>query len=369
MSFLNNSTLQKGILFLISFFIALVLVEVTLGIVCTKKNISPVKKDGWAIVPEQSWIKYHPRLGWWHQKNKKSFLVRDNQLVSVSTNSIGLRGPREYSKIKPKDVDRIYVLGDSFVFGFGVLDNETFPVVLEELNPSAEVFNMGVAGYGIDQMYLLLKEFPEYESPDIVIIALYPEDFWRAIRAFSDAGYGKPYFVLNEENKLVLKHVPVPEGKQFTVNQFPKIIEKNNSLEFLERSRLVQLIHRAKIKLFKILKLEDPDSREEWILGREILKKMIVFIENNNARPVLMIVPPERWITGTDEPIRESLGRFAKRENVGIIDLTELLRKKVSKSNVYDYYIKGDKHWTAKAHRLVAEEILRYLEARRDGLS
>src|SRR5262245_20239427 len=71
--------------------------------------------------------------------------------------SLGLRG----SEIAEKSAGRtrILTLGDSYTFGSGVADDETFSAVLEkELGPErVEVVNAGVPGYGIFQFVELFR--------------------------------------------------------------------------------------------------------------------------------------------------------------------------------------------------------------------
>ena len=50
--------------------------------------------------------------------------------TKVKTNSIGIRDEREYS-LKHNGKFRIAVIGDSFTFGWGVNNGETFPAKLE----------------------------------------------------------------------------------------------------------------------------------------------------------------------------------------------------------------------------------------------
>jgi hypothetical protein len=55
--------------------------------------------------------------------------------VIITTNSVGLRGQWEYTVDKPSGAHRIALIGDSFVYGAGVNDNEVISHVLEdELN-------------------------------------------------------------------------------------------------------------------------------------------------------------------------------------------------------------------------------------------
>ncbi len=349
-------------LFFVTLLICLFLAEAGLRFIFNQPK-PPQKPTGWAIIPEASWIEYHPTLGWFHQKNKNSTLLKNDRQLPLSTNSLGLRGKREYAKEKPKSVTRVYAAGDSFTFGFGVLDSETFPFQMEMSHPQLEVFNLGVPGYGVDQIYLLVKDFGFDYQPDVVFLTLYPEDFWRATRAFNDAGYGKPYFSL-AGNEIQLRHVPVPKNKNFSVNQFPDLDSSQPVMKILRTSYLFKLSERLIRKLKKRTGSEDPDTSQEWLLGREILKKAIAEIRKHDALPVLVIAPPHRWISGTDEPIRESLIRLAHREGVDIIDLTPVFLEAVKKSSIDDYYIPEDQHWTARGNRLVASVLFKHLKSK-----
>lgn len=98
-----------------------------------------------------------------------------------TTNSIGLRGSREYRVPKPIGTRRILLLGDSFTFGEGVDDNETFASVMERSLSShcrirIEVVNGGVSGYGTSQELKFLELFGPRLQPDLVILNFFVND-------------------------------------------------------------------------------------------------------------------------------------------------------------------------------------------------
>ena len=82
---------------------------------------------------------YDPQLGWDYQ-------------IAASR----IRGPRKTGP-KPAGMFRVIALGDSFTWGIEAGEDEHFPHYLEKIlqgKRAAEVFNMGVGSYGIDQMLL-----------------------------------------------------------------------------------------------------------------------------------------------------------------------------------------------------------------------
>lgn len=115
--------------------------------------------------------------------------------VSVHLNSLGLRSP-EIGPRRPGEL-RVLCLGDSFVFGYGVADDETFPEVLrgllaERLGRPVVVGNAGVPGYGTVEQALCLKRLRADFDPDVVVSTIYiGNDFVedRDVSRFVEGGF------------------------------------------------------------------------------------------------------------------------------------------------------------------------------------
>jgi len=256
---------------------------------------------------------------------------------------------------------RIAALGDSFVFGFGVQDGETFSALFEANDKTREVLNLGVPGYGMDQIYLSYREIARAYHPDIVLIGVFPEDFWRCTRSFADSGHVKPYFSLSPAGKLVLHNVPVPPPYSLNTDQFPPIVEQNEFLKILNQSVLFKLAKKPVLKLAKNLRLIDPESSEEWLVGRAILRRLIAEIRADKAVPVIVLMPPQNWVQSTRKTsLERSIRRFADREKVGFVNLKSVFTEAVAKDGLEAYYIKGDWHWTPRGHALAAQGIEDY---------
>lgn len=363
--------MKKNLLLLAgTLFIALLLSEITLRILNierrTQKNNQVITE--WVRLPEEIWTEYDPDLGWFHQKNRSAAL-RHGSLpdVQITTNNNGFRSLKDYSKEKPAGVRRILLLGDSFVFGWGVRDHETLGAQLESKSENLEAINLGVCAYGIDQMLLSFRKFGKQFHPDYVFIGVYQEDFWRATRTFTDGGYAKPYFLLSQSGHLKLQNVPAPKPFQFQLrtHQFPGVINRNPIERLLFKSALYRFLKKSVLRLGRDLNLLDPSLDEEWLLGRAILSQLIAEIRLANAEPVILIIPPEAWLKNTKPTsLEKSLSRFAEREGVDLINLTPLFVQVASKTKITDYYIKDDWHWTAQGHQFVAEILSQYLKGR-----
>ena len=95
--------------------------------------------------------------------------------VDNSVNSRGLREPWE-SIAADDPRRRIAVLGDSFVYGFGVEREETFTSLLEQLLPNAITINMGVSGSNPKEQYAALLKWREEIRPEVVVHVIYLND-------------------------------------------------------------------------------------------------------------------------------------------------------------------------------------------------
>jgi len=117
-----------------------------------------------------------------YPSNPRGYFDTDGGVI-MSVDAHGLRrGEREITQEKQLGVTRLLLLGDSFTFGVGVRDEDTFARDLDrQLNrgataPRFEVLNAGVQGYNTrDEVLYLENEWLAFE-PDIVLIVFYVND-------------------------------------------------------------------------------------------------------------------------------------------------------------------------------------------------
>ena len=153
---------------------------------------------------------YHDVLGWAHRPGTTGTFSSHGFDVHVRVNSSGFRGPEH-------DVDdggpqkRVVVLGDSFVWGFGVQEEQMFTSRLDALLPDVRVYNLGVSGYSTDQELLLYDRERAKYSPDLLVLVVANNDWALNLLPMAYGVYGKPVFAV-DERELRLTNVPVPRA-------------------------------------------------------------------------------------------------------------------------------------------------------------
>ncbi len=103
--------------------------------------------------------------------------------TQVRINDHGFRDNNGYQVLKEEGEFRILGLGDSFMFGWGVEENERYSNLLEERLNGAEsnrffrFINTGVPGYNSAMELALLKERGLSFSPDLVVLHSVGNDY------------------------------------------------------------------------------------------------------------------------------------------------------------------------------------------------
>ncbi len=200
---------RKKILFTVIYIVGLVLfVELTARVTWNLFDRS------WGLIVPQEVMRFDDQLGWSPQPGAKAYSKATGQTIEYAINEKGLRGgPKEYAK--PEGVFRIVTLGDSHTFGFGVPLAYHYTTLLEGYFKNLEVINLGVNGYGLDQMLLRLQSEGLKYHPDLVLLYL---PHYADVRHMRDKvwGMGKPQFEL-KNGELILKNSPVSNNSKLYV--------------------------------------------------------------------------------------------------------------------------------------------------------
>ena len=273
---------------------------------------------------------YDPTKGWAPRPGRWDFAGR-----TVTVNSRGVRSGAEHAAGRVAGVRRAVVVGDSFTFGEGVHDEETFPFQLQaRLGPGVEVINLGVHGYGHDQMLIHLgEEGPRYQ-PDLVVLGYLAGDVERNALSFRD--YAKPRFEL-QNGTLVLTGSPVPPPARVLARE-------------AVRSHLVEMIGMAARRLRPP---PPPPTSGDLLLMEATVDEMRRIAGAEGARFLIVDLPPLAEIALPEDvgPSEAAIVDYAARRGVALCRTRAELRRRWAGRTVHG--LAG--HYDAALHRDVAD--------------
>jgi len=180
--------------------------------------------------------RYDPIYGWAHVPGQLGEFESYGFRTSVRINSRGYRGP-ERTYDRRGNARRVVVLGDSFVWGFGVDESEMFTHRLDrDSGGDFDVVNLGVSGYSTDQELLVYRNEGRRYGADTVVLVVATNDVAMNVSSVAYLIYGKPLFKLVGDS-LQVTNQPVPEthwaqrlvvdfaGQSYLLNQMNRVRE------------------------------------------------------------------------------------------------------------------------------------------------
>src|SRR5271166_2128813 len=286
---------------------------------------------------------YHPIRGWAVTPDVNN-MTPFGKGKFVNTNSKGLRGKTEYDYSRAPGRRRILVLGDSFTFGTDVSDDETYSHYLESALPNTEVLNLGVQGYGQDQMLLYLKEEGVKYHPDVVILGFLNMDTYRNLWKFF--AFAKPKFEATPDG-LKLTNVPVQTPEQVLAEE----PYRSKAFDFA-------VILGEKVRWS--LGMNEKAAKE---LTRPILNEIVATTRSIGAVPVFVYLPAYEEVDDLSDSMsahEQYLYDYCQDKGVACLFLRPRFRQEIKKGAKLESRF----HWTAEMHKMAAQEIADFLVAR-----
>ena len=256
---------------------------------------------------------------------------------------------------------RIEFVGDSFTYGLYVSDDESFAVRLgaDHLRDH-EIVNLGVNGYGADQMLLLYETIGRQYRPGTVVMGFYVGGFDRAQLRFTY--YAKPWFDIGARGALRLHDWPViaPEvlyGEYASgarrIAPWPSSYLWNTVAASVRRIESARRITSAR------------DSR--WELMTALLERFARDVRADGATPVLLIIPSrlEDYAGSVDEDVDRLARDDACRFGILPVPLAGAFYAAVARdpgTKLFRERSEGG-HFTVAGHALAAAELAKVLSA------
>lgn len=330
----NKKLVNIFIIFLISFLLILLL-EIIL------RNFHPQK---YIVYQKDSprFFELDNELGWKNAINTEGYFISTlgDTRTYTKINQNGLRD-ENYSYERVQNISRILVLGDSFVFGYGVNQKEVFTEIIERKLKNLEVINAGVPGYGPDQELIWLQKEGLKYKPDLIILVISPNDFNDIVW---DRGYwniSKPRFIIKNNTLFLTNRTNL------------KVIERKYSV--LDNFFIYEFLRMKYFFTFEFEYFHNNNTEDERLkLMKMILEEIKITSERIPSKFLIVIF--------NESENRENFFQEYGAENeVLVLNLRSGLKEFREKNPNVNIYFKYNQHWNQIGHKLVADLISRYL--------
>ena len=342
--------------------------------------------DGFKLTKSSSY-RADPDLGWLPRPNVQGEHNRPRSFESrFSTNSLGLRD-REHPFEREPGIKRIVIVGDSFTWGYGVNDGETFADLIEKMAPDVEVINLGVTAFGLRQEIIYFQRLGIKFAPDILVVSLVQNDIYELPSVSLDTteeASVQPDGESSEPdsdttsslrrlknylgNKVVTYRIVVD-----ALNSSPTMV---NWLVRIGLKESLEGFEALDPNVGTALKEYPPVVESGWETTFQRLRELKSYTDANHVRLVLALVPALQSVD------RQSLNRslsysvfqptdfdvskpYAIIEAFGAENDIQVINALPAFVSAHEsgttLFLSGDMHFNAAGHELFAKEIARHL--------
>jgi len=290
-----------------------------------------------------------------------------------SNNSLGWRGRREYREAKPTEY-RVLFLGDSFTYGLGVNDDQTFAVQVEkDLRAgrwSVEVLNAGCPGKGTDYALKCFQTVGRKFHPDLTALGFFGNDFQDNAR--------QEYYTIGRKGELRAKPPTCnPDNLKAALERLPGynwLISWSQAANLVKQAGVDFMVKRNRenqpdVNNRLVVSYNRSDAGYVTAANRQItgiyLEQLNAAVKQAGGALMLFYIPisqevleyRQRRTTSADE---RAIQRLAAENGLTLWSLTPLLAHSGQPIDRL-YYQEG--HWTAAAHEIAARYLSRLIQS------
>jgi hypothetical protein len=306
-------------------------------------------------------------------------------------NEQGVRSLRVYEPAAADTVIRIAAFGDSFVYGEEVGTREAWPSQMEALDPSLEVLNYGVGGYGVDQAFLRYRREVGRFQPQYVIMGFVPDDLRRLVSVYRgfmaphELPFTKPRFVLSGDS-LVLLPAPLRDTADYRrLADHPRSVAELGKHDQMyrpemyenplyDRSATVRLVttvwRQARNRMRNDDRIYDGDVfNRSSTAFRVQLRLFALFdreVRNAGAHPLILFFPDRPSLTRIQRGDRAPYAPLVEEVNrigIDVVDLASAWPAPLDSAGVSALFAPWG-HYSARGNAQVAATVASAIRAR-----
>lgn len=308
---------------------------------------------------ERYWWSGHPFLGVWRRPNASFEHHSPCVDVRYRSNSVGAR---DVERTRAARGPRVVVLGDSFLDGWGVRDEERVSNLLEA-RTGIEHLNFAMPHFGLYQSLLAYRHLAKGFAHDAVLIGVLPaNDF---ADGDPDLARAQPAYEYRYRPYLV-GDAPPYEHRELREPAWRRALRRssyafNALLGGLARGRVGATpapepsprSEAARGAPSSFYDYRESDARRlEWVLS--------ALVRESEGRVVAVVLIPvledyQRQRISGPSPLAARLGALAEREGFRLVDLLATTAADGRRSQAYFHAC--DYHWNAHGNEVVAAQL------------
>jgi hypothetical protein len=279
-------------------------------------------------------------LGWRPGANMRGSHEEDNSFsVEYEIDAAGFKAVANSGQPST----RIYIFGDSYTFGHGVENVDTYANIIadEYLAPNIHVHNVGVMGYGVVQIFGRFLELERQLKPgDIVIFAPTSQDLKRNLQDYVFPAK----LIFGERTEFGSRY---PRYHQGRLRSTELLTRWNTTKALLFNGRWTKKIFRFAHSAI----VSPPTTRE----AAEMFDRAATLTSARGAKFLLVFLPQ------TKERLHN-----AYEEDVSIFDFEDLMAYfPQAAPELAALRFKTDSHWNRRGHEVAADALVSTLLKRR----
>lgn len=287
---------------------------------------------------------------------------------TFKTNSLGFRSAE--LRAKQAAVPHILCLGDSFTFGIGAGDAETWPAQLQSLlnhtGRTTEVVNGGVMGWGLAEYWIWTSLHAAKIRPQWIIVACHAGDWENAANGLvslkTDGTLERHQVVRKDISRLkaMTEHIP-----------FYDTLMTHSAIANLLKQAVVRSTHAGTTRGVSNSEVASSIGDADWTkdqfhklspVNRALLRGLQQVATEAGARLLVAFIPSYREMEpGGDGQagyrlFREQLQAWTRELELPYVDTTSLLLEHLEKHSVPVsslYHLKNE-HCTATGYEVIA---------------
>lgn len=285
-----------------------------------------------------------------YASNPRQYFDKENAVYS-RINSFGFRGT-DFSLQKPADTYRILGVGDSFTFGEGVNEQDTFlsrlqrQLAAQHPTQTFEAINAGTSGYNTqDEVISLTKRWLKL-TPDLVILTFTMNDGY-ADDEFADSTLG-PLIMGIQDGRT---RIP-GQGREYPSKLLTwglDLIERKRSSEQIVDLYLSQYTNQPVLEGY-----DWENSKQNFALANNAVSAI-------NGKMILVIFP-ELFRLNDNYPFQEihdKVAAEARRQGILVLDLLPVFQPYQAE----DLWVHPtDHHPNEVAHDIAAQALFDFIE-------